>query len=132
MSYWLKARHHLSKQSLDWNTSNYTNTYAPITGFLLRFCYGNTKVYWLHSGIKAQLDGCKHTITYNTFIFETCLTVAAKKINVWGPARLTFIKQNNLLFLFFFPLHSSHNFTSAPLWSHDLMVLRKLYKNCIR
>lgn len=101
MSYWLEAGYHLSKQSLAWYISNCTNTYAPITDFLVMFCYGNTKAYWLHFQIKAQFDACKHTIAYNTFIFETCLTVAAKKINVWGPARLTFNKQNNLWFIFF-------------------------------
>ena len=92
MSYWLEAGYHSSKESLAWKISHCTNTYASITDFLLMFCYGNTKPYWLHSQIKAQLDSCKHTIAYNTFIFETCLTVAAQKINVWDPVRLTFKK----------------------------------------
>ena len=67
-------------------------THMPPSQTLLMFCYGNTKPYWLHSQIKARLDGCKHTIAYNTFIFETCSTVAAQKINVWDPVRLTFKK----------------------------------------
>lgn len=84
---------------------------GPITDFLLMFCFGNTKAYWLHSQIKTQLDGCKPTIAYNTFIFETCLTIAAKKINVWGPVRLTFNKQITFYFFFF------------PSTSHEILVL---------
>lgn len=104
---------------------------CPHHRFSAHVLYGNAKAYWLHSQIKAQLNGCKHTIAYNTFIFETCLTVAAKKINVWSPARLTFNKQNNLLFLSFVFL-SSGNFSPAFLWSYDLIVLGKLHKNRIR
>lgn len=118
MSYWLEARYHLSKQSLAWNISSPTNTYASIPDFLLVFWYGSTKPYWLHSGIKAQLDGCKHTIAYNTFIFETCLTNSWEK-SMCG-AQLDWPLTNKITFHFFLPPHTSCNFSLSFLVFYDL------------
>lgn len=119
MSYWLEARYHLSKQSLAWNISNPTNTYSSVTDFLLVFWYGSTKPYWLHSGIKAQLDGCKHTIAYNTFIFETCLTNSWEK-SMCG-AQLDWPLTNKITFYFSLPPHTSCNFSLSflVLWSYS-------------